>query len=239
MPPTPKRRKWRPLIAAALIVSAEPSASAQGPDDAKAARHISEVQERARALVEAGLLRPLTEIMKTMRGRVNGDTIDVDLLEIGGGYFYRFKVLTPDGRVEELYVDGKTPEILTAEQARQRFPKDIAALESKEKTASGTPPEPKLNIADLPPRLRFVMRDLQGRVDGKIIDFDFHRVANSPIFYFDLRTDKGATTRFFVHAKTGEIRTPEQARDGIERRFPWLVNELYPPAPRPNEGRRP
>ncbi|MGB0084826.1 MAG: PepSY domain-containing protein [Rhodomicrobiaceae bacterium] len=218
--------------AAFLLLSSRPG-SALAQDNGQAAQRFFEVQQRARELVEAGRVRPLREIVKMLRDHVDGEIIDVELLEIGSGYFYRFKVLTHDGRVDELFVDAKTPEILTLPQARQRFPKEIAELESKQKSSDADPLGPKLNLADLPPRLRSVMQELQKRVDGKIVDFDFRRVANSLIFVFDLRTDKGQTERFFVHARTGEIRTPEQARDFISQRFPWLMDELYPPAARP------
>jgi hypothetical protein len=77
------------------------------------------------------------------------------------------------------------------------------------------------------------MQDLQARVKAKIVNFDFRRVANSPIFVFDLRTDNSQTERFFVHARTGEIRTPEEAREFISQRFPWLMDELFPREPRP------
>jgi hypothetical protein len=133
----------------------------------------------------------------------------------------------------DVFADTKMPEVLTLPQVRQRFPKEMAELESRQKAAVTTPRALKGSLADLPPRLRPVMQDLQARVNGKIVDFDFRRVANSPIFAFDLRTDNGQAVRYFVNAKTGEIRTPEEAREFISQRFPWLVDELYPPAPRP------
>ncbi len=230
-----RRRTLVCLSAAAFLALSSRPGSAFADDKGQAANHLSEVQERARALVEAGRVRPLREIVKVLRERVDGEIIDVELLQIGGGYFYRFKVLAADGYVNEYFVDAKTPEVLTLPQARERFPKDITELESKQTTSDANPPGPKLNIADLPPRLRFVMQDLQKRVDGKIVDFDFRRVGNSLIFVFDLRTDKGQTSRFFVHARTGEIRTPDEARPFLAQRFPWLMDELFPPAPRQNK----
>src|SRR5262249_11098582 len=133
----------------------------------------------------------------------------------------------------DAFVDAKTPEVLTLLQLRERFPKEMAALENKQKAAADNPPPVVENLANLPPRLRPVMQELQKRVDGKIVDFGLRRLANSLIFIFDLRTDKGQTVRFYVHSKTGEIRTPEQAREFISQRFPWLMDELYPPGARP------
>jgi uncharacterized membrane protein YkoI len=203
-------------------------------DRDQASRRFLDVQEKARALVEAGRVKPLREVVQALQVRIPGEVIDVELLEIGPEYFYRFKVLTAEGRVEDAFVDAKTPEVLTLPQLRQRFPTEMAELESKQKAAAATPPIPNDSLANLPPRLRPVMRDLQARVEGKIVDFNFRRLANSPIFIFDLRTDAGRTPRFFVHSRTGEIRTPEDAREFISQRFPWLMDELYPPKARPN-----
>lgn len=211
-------------------------------DRDEASHQFFEVQQKAKALVDAGRVRPLRDIAATLRERSPGEIIDVELLEIGAGYFYRCKVLTADGRVEDVFVDAKIdvsadakmPEVLTLPQVRQRFPKEMAELESKQRAAATNPPPGlKGGMASLPPRLRPVMQDLQARVDGKIVDFDFRRVANSLIFVFDLRTDKGQAVRFFVQSRTGEIRTPEEAREAISQRFPWLMDELYPPAARP------
>lgn len=235
----PVRRAWRFAAAVLLLGGYHGSALAQDSDEAS--RRIFDVQGKAKALVDAGRVRPLRDIVKTLRERISGEIIDVELLEIGPGYFYRIKLLAPDGRVEDMFVDAKmnvfaateVPEVLTLPQIRQRFPKEMAELESKQKAAIAAPPESGGNLANLPPRLRPVMQDLQARVNGKIVDFDFRRVANSPIFVFDLRTDSGKTERFFVHARTGEIRTPEQAREFISQRFPWLMDELFPSAQRP------
>lgn len=231
-------RAWR--LAAAVLLLGGHYGSALAQDRDEASRRFFDVQEKARALVNAGRVRPLRDIAKALRERTPGEIIDVELLEIGPGYFYRCKVLTPDGRVEDMFVDAKMdvfadtkmPEVLTLPQVRQRFPKDMAELESKQKAAVTAPPAMNGSLANLPPRLRPVMQDLQARVNAKIIDFDFRRIANSPIFAFD-RTDNGQTVRFFVNAKTGEIRTPEEAREFISQRFPWLMDELYPPVTRP------
>lgn len=236
----PARRAWRFAAAAVLLLGGDlGSALAQNPDEAS--RRFLDVQGKAKALVDAGRVRPLRDIVKALHDRISGEIIDVELLEIGPGYFYRIKLLAPDGRVEDMFVDAKmnvfavteVPEVLTLPRIRQRFPKEMAELESKQKAAVAGPAASGAGLADLPPRLRPVMQDLQAHVSAKIVDFDFRRVANSPIFVFDLRTDNGRTERFFVHARTGEIRTPEQAREFISQRFPWLMDELFPPAQRP------
>lgn len=232
------RRAWRLAAAVLLLGGHHASAIAQERDEAS--RRFFDVQEKARALVDAGRVRPLRDIVKALRERIPGEVIDVELLEIGPGYFYRIKLLAPDGRVEDIFVDAKldvfadtrVPEVLTLPQVRQRFPKEMAELESKQKAAIAAPPASGGGLANLPPRLRPVMQDLQARVKAKIVDFDFRRVANSPIFVFDLRTENAQTVRFFVNAKTGEIRTPEEAREFISQRFPWLMDELYPSATR-------
>lgn len=233
------RRAWR--FAAAVLFLGGHYGPALGQDRDEASRRFFDVQEKAKALVDAGRIRPLRDIVKVLRERSPGEIIDAELLEIGPGFFYRCKVLTADGRVEDVFVNAKIdvfatavmPEVLTLLQVRQRFPKEMAELESKQKAAAANSPRMNANLADLPPRLRPVMQDLEARVKAKIVDFDFRRVGNSPIFVFDLRTDNGKTERFFVHARTGEIRTPEEAREFISQRFPRLYDELFPPAQRP------
>jgi uncharacterized membrane protein YkoI len=237
---TERRARWAWRFAAVLLLSGH-YGSALSQDRDEASPRFFEVQEKAKTLVDTGRVRPLRDIVKGLRERSPGEIIDVELLEIGPGYFYRCKILTPDGRVEDVFVDAKLdvfadtkmPEVLTLPQVRQRFPKEMAELESKQKAAVANPPALSGGLANLPPRLRPVMQDLQARVNAKIVDFNFRRVANSPIFVFDLRTDNGQTVRFFVNSKTGEIRTPEEAREFISQRFPRLMDELYPPVARP------
>ena len=232
-----RQARWTLPFAATVLLLGGQYGPALAQDRDEASRRFFEVQQKAKALVDAGRVRPLRDIAKSLRERMPGEIIDVELLEIGPGYYYRCKILTPDGRVEDVFVDAKLdvfadtkmPDVLTLPQVRQRFPKEMAELESKQKAAAVNPPALKGSLADLPPRLRPVMQDLQALVSGKIADFDFRRIANSPNFVFDLRTDNGQTVRFFVNARTGEIRTPEEAREFISQRFPRLVDELYPP----------
>ncbi len=80
-----------------------------GPADAKRKSD----QERARRAVEAGELLPLRYILRQLRGEVGGRMLDAEVEEVGPGrWLYFIKVLTPEGNVQNLVVDGATGRVL-------------------------------------------------------------------------------------------------------------------------------
>lgn len=62
----------------------------------------------ARALLRAGKILPLSKILDTVRKRVPGDVIEVDLDHEDRGWEYDVKVLTPQGRVMKVTVNART-----------------------------------------------------------------------------------------------------------------------------------
>ena len=68
--------------------------------------------DSARKAVESGEIRSLKDILRGVRGRVDGQVLDTQLDETGRGYVYRVKVLGDDGRVRVLMIDARSGEVL-------------------------------------------------------------------------------------------------------------------------------
>jgi uncharacterized membrane protein YkoI len=69
-------------------------------------------QDRARAAVDAGEVKPLGQILKSVRQRYKGQVLDSQLLDEGGRPVYRVRLLTKDGKVLDIGVDAKSGRIL-------------------------------------------------------------------------------------------------------------------------------
>jgi len=74
-----------------------------------------EDHEDARRALEGGEVRPLAEIRGLVAGRIGGRVVGVELEHSGGRYVYEFKVIAPDGRLLEIYVDARTGATLRSE----------------------------------------------------------------------------------------------------------------------------
>jgi uncharacterized membrane protein YkoI len=81
----------------ALAGSGGPSALAQGHD-------------RAREAVRSGDIRPLGDILRSVRGAVAGEVLDVRLVDRGppSNWRYEVRVQTPEGHVVAVLVDAQT-----------------------------------------------------------------------------------------------------------------------------------
>jgi uncharacterized membrane protein YkoI len=74
-------------------------------------------QNAARRAVERGELRPLAEILASIRKEFGGKVLDVELeREDSGALVYEIEVLADDGRVLELEYDGRTGQRLSIER---------------------------------------------------------------------------------------------------------------------------
>jgi hypothetical protein len=73
-------------------------------------------QDRARQLVEHGVIRPLRDILERVRNEAPGDVVGIDLRRRSGRWVYGLKVLTPAGRRLEIAVDAETMAILPVRQ---------------------------------------------------------------------------------------------------------------------------
>jgi len=74
--------------------------------------HADSEQDRARAAVESGEVKPLGAILKAVRQRYKGQVLDTQLLDLGGRWVYRVRFLTQDGKALDIGVDGKSGQII-------------------------------------------------------------------------------------------------------------------------------
>lgn len=95
-------KKLAPAMVSAAIV-----AVLLNPAHGDGARH----DEVLRA-VRAGELRPLAEIMQLVRPRLRGDIVRVEAERKRGMWVYEIRIIGEDGKRSDVYVDGKTAEII-------------------------------------------------------------------------------------------------------------------------------
>ncbi len=69
-------------------------------------------QDRAREAVQSGQVKPLNQILKAVRKQYKGEVLDAQLLDLGGMWVYRVRVLTKDGQVLDIAVDGQNGRII-------------------------------------------------------------------------------------------------------------------------------
>jgi uncharacterized membrane protein YkoI len=72
--------------------------------------------DEAHRALEEGRVLPLAEILALVADELGGEVIGVELESEDGRYIYEFKVVTPSGRLREVYVDALTAEILKSEE---------------------------------------------------------------------------------------------------------------------------
>ena len=91
------------IVLCLVLVAASGSAEAKKKGD----------QERARAAVQAGEVLPLPEILRGLRGQIPGRVLDAEMDEVEPGqWLYFIKMLTPEGNVLDVVVDGRSGAVL-------------------------------------------------------------------------------------------------------------------------------
>jgi len=71
--------------------------------------------DEARRLLQAGRIRSLMEIMSIVEPHLEGRVIATDFELNDGVYVYEFKVVTPTGRMREVYVNAATAAVVKIE----------------------------------------------------------------------------------------------------------------------------
>jgi uncharacterized membrane protein YkoI len=64
--------------------------------------------DRVRALVSAGEILPLEEILARNQANTQGRIVEIGLERKRGAYVYEIKVLRPDGRYAKLKIDARS-----------------------------------------------------------------------------------------------------------------------------------
>lgn len=88
-----------PCLAAALLLAAAPAVADSD-------------QDRARAAVQSGQVKPLAQILEAVRKQYKGRVLDAQLLDLGGAWIYRVRLLTKEGQVLDVGVDGQSGQIV-------------------------------------------------------------------------------------------------------------------------------
>lgn len=97
------RLNSRAMAVAMVSVLAVFAAGARADDN-----HDHDVARRA---VERGEIKPLAEILQTVRDKLPGEVASVKLERERGRLVYEFRVVGARGRLLEVYVDAATGEI--------------------------------------------------------------------------------------------------------------------------------
>ena len=72
--------------------------------------------DQARAALEAGEIRPVTEILTKASAEVPGDVVEVELDQERGRWIYELKIIAPDGRLLEVEMDASDASLIEIEQ---------------------------------------------------------------------------------------------------------------------------
>jgi uncharacterized membrane protein YkoI len=106
------------LIGISLAVAGLSLASHARPAHASPAAdrdHAEPDHDHARRAVERGEALPLSDILARVRPELGGEVIVVAFRRKTGRWVYEFRVIAAAGRLEEVYVDAATAQVLKRE----------------------------------------------------------------------------------------------------------------------------
>nr|WP_298682138.1 PepSY domain-containing protein [uncultured Dongia sp.] len=89
----------------AQSVSPTPAATPQDEDD----------QETARKALENKEILPLSTVLAGIEEKFTGDVVEIELERKRGIWVYEIEIISTDGRVRDIDVDGRTGEVITIE----------------------------------------------------------------------------------------------------------------------------
>ncbi len=79
------------------------------------AAHADSDHDAARRALERGEVLPLSEILAIVGRDLDGAVIEVEFETKLERHIYEFKLITPDGKIAEVYVDAATGAIIKTE----------------------------------------------------------------------------------------------------------------------------
>ncbi|MCB1550094.1 MAG: PepSY domain-containing protein [Hyphomicrobiaceae bacterium] len=101
-----------PVALCCALLAVSHAASAKD-DDNRRGRDRDRI-ERAYEGREAGDLKPVSELIDIVVAALGGTVVEIEFEDEDGGAMYEFYLLGKDGRIREVYVDGRSGEILSA-----------------------------------------------------------------------------------------------------------------------------
>jgi uncharacterized membrane protein YkoI len=72
--------------------------------------------DRVRALVNAGEILPLEEILARNQANMQGRIVEIELERKRGTYVYEIKVLRSDGRYAKLKIDARSGRLMSGDE---------------------------------------------------------------------------------------------------------------------------
>lgn len=99
-----KRLVWGGILLTLMLQIGSGSAAPNETDN--------DDHEAAHRALQQGQAKPLGVILELIKPQISGDIIDVEFENTNGRYIYELKIVGPDGRLHEIYVDALTAEIL-------------------------------------------------------------------------------------------------------------------------------
>ncbi|HKS87031.1 MAG TPA: PepSY domain-containing protein [Pseudolabrys sp.] len=94
------------------MFAATVAAAVAVPPNLAAARDRDDLRrEEVRRAVETGEIRSLAEIIATVRGKLPGEVLGMDIDWKGGRWRYEFRVVDGQGRLFDVYIDARNGEI--------------------------------------------------------------------------------------------------------------------------------
>lgn len=92
------------VLAAAVLLAAAPRPLAARDDD-------NYRRDEVRRAVDSGAIRSLSDILKTVSGKLPGEVAGVEIEKKEGRWLYELRVVDGQGRLFEVYVDARTGEV--------------------------------------------------------------------------------------------------------------------------------